>query len=149
MLDGLLYLAIRWDNANRGVHRTAARALLTAAGCHVRPPGGGAVEAALSIYLESFAKTLGSREQLAIAEFADALLVIPKTLAVNAGKVGRFCAAGRNDHVALLGHKACSLHCSMSAGRCCRPIGVRILRPAMYACPTMGTLPWPNQFQTW
>jgi TCP-1/cpn60 chaperonin family len=51
-------------------------------------PGGGAVEAALSIYLESFAKTLGSREQLAIAEFADALLVIPKTLAVNAGKVG-------------------------------------------------------------
>lgn len=45
------------------------------------------MEAALSIYLESFAKTLGSREQLAIAEFADALLVIPKTLAVNAGKV--------------------------------------------------------------
>lgn len=45
------------------------------------------MEAALAIYLESFAKTLGSREQLAIAEFADALLVIPKTLAVNAGKV--------------------------------------------------------------
>eukprot|EP00877_Chromochloris_zofingiensis_P001895 jgi/Chrzof1/11706/Cz06g06090.t1 len=49
-------------------------------------PGGGAVEAALSIYLENFATTLGSREQLAIAEFADALLVIPKTLAVNAAK---------------------------------------------------------------
>lgn len=48
--------------------------------------GGGAVEAALSIYLEGFANTLGSREQLAIAEFADALLVIPKTLAVNAAK---------------------------------------------------------------
>jgi len=47
-------------------------------------PGGGAVEAALSIYLESFAMTLGSREQLAIAEFANALLVIPKTLSVNA-----------------------------------------------------------------
>jgi len=46
-------------------------------------PGGGAVEAALSIYLENFATTLGSREQLAIAEFAEALLVIPKTLAVN------------------------------------------------------------------
>jgi len=46
--------------------------------------GGGAVEAALSIYLENFANTLGSREQLAIAEFAEALLVIPKTLAVNA-----------------------------------------------------------------
>lgn len=48
--------------------------------------GGGAVESALSIYLENFATTLGSREQLAIAEFADALLVIPKTLAVNAAK---------------------------------------------------------------
>ena len=49
-------------------------------------PGGGAVETALSIYLENFATTLGSREQLAIAEFAAALLVIPKTLALNAAK---------------------------------------------------------------
>ncbi|EJD36397.1 chaperonin Cpn60/TCP-1 [Auricularia subglabra TFB-10046 SS5] len=48
--------------------------------------GGGAKEVALSIYLENFATTLGSREQLAIAEFAAALLVIPKTLAVNALK---------------------------------------------------------------
>ena len=47
-------------------------------------PGGGACEAALSIFLENFATQLGSREQLAIAEFARALLVIPKTLAVNA-----------------------------------------------------------------
>ncbi len=46
--------------------------------------GGGAVEGALSIYLENFASTLGSREQLAIAEFAEALLVLPKTLALNA-----------------------------------------------------------------
>jgi len=49
-------------------------------------PGGGAVEAALSIYLEEFAHTLGSREQLAIAEFAEALLIIPKMLAVNAAQ---------------------------------------------------------------
>jgi T-complex protein 1 subunit alpha len=49
-------------------------------------PGGGAVEAALSIYLESFATSLSSIEQLAIAEFAKSLLVIPKTLAVNAAK---------------------------------------------------------------
>eukprot|EP00850_Spirogloea_muscicola_P000030 SM000001S04432 [mRNA] locus=s1:115832:120078:- [translate_table: standard] len=48
--------------------------------------GGGAVEAALSVYLENLATTLGSREQLAIAEFAEALLVIPKILAVNAAK---------------------------------------------------------------
>lgn len=49
-------------------------------------PGGGCVEAALSIYLENFATSVGSREQLAIAEFANALLVIPKCLAVNAAK---------------------------------------------------------------
>jgi len=49
-------------------------------------PGGGACEAALSIYLETFATSLGSREQLAIAEYAKSLLVIPKTLAVNAAK---------------------------------------------------------------
>lgn len=49
-------------------------------------PGGGAVEAALSIYLENFATTIGSREQLAIGEFAKSLLIIPKTLAVNAAK---------------------------------------------------------------
>ncbi|RWS04212.1 T-complex protein 1 subunit alpha-like protein, partial [Dinothrombium tinctorium] len=49
-------------------------------------PGGGAVEAALSIYLESFATSISSREQLAIAEFAKSLLIIPKTLATNAAK---------------------------------------------------------------
>lgn len=49
-------------------------------------PGGGAVEVGLAMYLESFARTLGSREQLAIAEFAQALLVIPKTLAINAAQ---------------------------------------------------------------
>merc|ERR1719247_1828057 len=49
-------------------------------------PGGGSVEAALSIYLENFATTIGSREQLAIAEFAEAMLVIPKQLAVNAAQ---------------------------------------------------------------
>ncbi|KAJ4783288.1 T-complex protein 1 subunit alpha [Rhynchospora pubera] len=48
--------------------------------------GGGAVESALSVYLEYLATTLGSREQLAIAEFAEALLIIPKVLSVNAAK---------------------------------------------------------------
>ncbi|PNF28021.1 T-complex protein 1 subunit alpha [Cryptotermes secundus] len=48
--------------------------------------GGGSVEAALSVYLENFATSLSSREQLAIAEFARSLLVIPKTLAVNAAQ---------------------------------------------------------------
>ena len=47
-------------------------------------PGGGAVETALHIYLEEWATTMGSREQLAIGAFAGALLAIPKTLAINA-----------------------------------------------------------------
>jgi len=47
-------------------------------------PGGGAVETALSIHLEAEARKIHTREQLAIAEFADALLIIPKTLTINA-----------------------------------------------------------------
>jgi T-complex protein 1 subunit alpha len=49
-------------------------------------PGGGAVEVALSIFLDDYARTLGTREQLAIAEFSEALQIIPKTLAINAAK---------------------------------------------------------------
>ncbi|KIK52517.1 hypothetical protein GYMLUDRAFT_1028647 [Collybiopsis luxurians FD-317 M1] len=50
-------------------------------------PGGGAVESALSIYLENFTATLVCfHKQLVIAEFASALLSIPKMLAVNAAK---------------------------------------------------------------
>nr|XP_058917729.1 T-complex protein 1 subunit alpha-like [Kogia breviceps] len=49
-------------------------------------PGGGSGEAALSIYLENYAISMGSREQLAIAKFARSLLVIPDTLAVNAAQ---------------------------------------------------------------
>jgi len=62
-------------------------------------PGGGAVETALSMYLETFAETLGTREMLAVVEFASALLVIPKILAVNA-------AQDATDLVA----KLCTLH---------------------------------------
>jgi len=47
-------------------------------------PGGGAVESALHIYLEEFAGTVGSREQLAIGAFAASLLVVPTTLLNNA-----------------------------------------------------------------
>ena len=59
--------------------------------------GGGSVEAGLAVYLDAFSKTLGTREQLAVKAFADALLVIPKTLAVNAAKdatdlVAKLCA---------------------------------------------------------
>lgn len=46
--------------------------------------GGGAVEAALSIYLDGLATSMSSREQLAVAQFAEALLIIPRTLTINA-----------------------------------------------------------------
>jgi T-complex protein 1 subunit alpha len=48
--------------------------------------GGGCVEVSTSIYLDHMARTLGSREQLAVAEFAEALNVIPKQLTINAAK---------------------------------------------------------------
>lgn len=52
-------------------------------------PGGGAVEAALNIYLQEYAfNTIDTREQLAVDAFAEAMMVIPKTLAVNAAKDG-------------------------------------------------------------
>jgi len=46
-------------------------------------PGGGAVETALAIHLEYFALSLSPRAQLPVAKFAEALLVIPKILALN------------------------------------------------------------------
>ena len=49
-------------------------------------PGGGAVEAALCIFLEDYSKKVPTKEQLAIAEFAESLLVIPKTLVINSSK---------------------------------------------------------------
>ena len=48
-------------------------------------PGGGATELDLSIRLDEFAKKVGGKEQLAVEAFAEALKVIPKTLAENAG----------------------------------------------------------------
>eukprot|EP00392_Amoebophrya_sp_AT5.2_P008636 g8664.t1 len=47
-------------------------------------PGGGAVETQLSLHLDDYARSLDSREQLAVAAFADALMVIPTTLTCNA-----------------------------------------------------------------
>jgi len=76
-------------------------------------PGGGCVESALSIHLENFATSLASREQLAIAEFAQSLLVIPKQLSVNAAtdasemvaKLRAYHAAAQSDTTkAEMGH---------------------------------------------
>jgi len=48
-------------------------------------PGGGAPEIELALRLREYAATVGGREQLAIEAFAEALEIIPKTLAENAG----------------------------------------------------------------
>lgn len=47
--------------------------------------GGGAVEMEIAMGLRSFADSMSGREQLAVKAFADAIEVIPKTLAENAG----------------------------------------------------------------
>jgi thermosome len=47
--------------------------------------GGGACEVELALRLKDFASTVGGREQLAIEAFAEAMEVIPRTLAENAG----------------------------------------------------------------
>jgi thermosome len=47
--------------------------------------GGGAPEVAISKALREYADTISGREQLAIAAFAEALEVVPRTLAENAG----------------------------------------------------------------
>ncbi|WNY25306.1 thermosome subunit alpha [Methanolapillus millepedarum] len=47
--------------------------------------GGGSPEIEVSLRLQEYAATLSGREQLAVSKFADALEVIPQTLAENAG----------------------------------------------------------------
>ncbi len=49
-------------------------------------PGGGAAYLALARDLESYAPTVGGREQLAVEAFASALEGVPRTLARNAGR---------------------------------------------------------------
>jgi thermosome len=48
-------------------------------------PGGGAPEIEVASQLREFAGTLKGREQIAVNRFADAMEIIPKTLAENAG----------------------------------------------------------------
>lgn len=48
-------------------------------------PGGGATEIELALRLREYASTFKGREQLAITKFAEAVEIVPKTLAENAG----------------------------------------------------------------
>ncbi|KAF2423628.1 T-complex protein 1 subunit alpha [Tothia fuscella] len=71
------------DEMERSVHDSLSAVKRTLESGRI-VPGGGAVETALHIYLEEWATSVGSREQLAIASFAQSLLIVPKTLAINA-----------------------------------------------------------------
>ena len=70
------------------VERCFADALGVACQLHEEPrllPGGGATQVALARRLRRYAETIPGREQLAVEAFADALEVIPRALAENAG----------------------------------------------------------------
>ncbi|GAB2229003.1 hypothetical protein Droror1_Dr00023137 [Drosera rotundifolia] len=98
--------------------------------------GGGAVEAALSVYLEYLATTLGSREQLAIAEFAELLLIIPKVLAVNAAKDATELVAKLRAYHHTAQTKADKQHLSsmgldLYKGTVCNNLEAGVIEPAM------------------
>ncbi len=48
-------------------------------------PGGGAAATEIALQLREFAPSVGGREQMAVEAFADAIEVVPRTLAENAG----------------------------------------------------------------
>jgi len=75
------------EEADRSVHDALCAVSRTLESNSV-VPGGGAVEVALALHLESFATNYDSYEQMAIWEFAEALQTIPKTLSSNAALDG-------------------------------------------------------------
>ncbi len=83
LLRGANYLML--DETERSVHDAlcAVKRVLESNNLVV---GGGCVEVSTSLYLENFARTLSSKEQMAINEYAESLNVIPKQLAINAAK---------------------------------------------------------------
>lgn len=98
--------------------------------------GGGAVESALSVYLEYLATTLGSREQLAIAEFAESLLIIPKVLSVNAAKDATELVAKLRAYHHTAQTKADKKHLSsmgldLSEGKIRNNLEAGVIEPAM------------------
>jgi thermosome len=72
------------DEAERGLN-DALHVIADVAEVPKMVAGGGSIEMELSKKVRDFAAQVGGREQLAIEGFADALEVIPRTLADNAG----------------------------------------------------------------
>ncbi|GAB3323643.1 thermosome subunit beta [Haloplanus salinarum] len=72
------------DELERGVQDALDVVSTTAADGRVLP-GGGAVEVELASRLRDYADSVSGREQLAVEAFADAIEVVPRALASNAG----------------------------------------------------------------
>ncbi len=72
------------DNIERALH-DALRVVGVAIEDELLVAGGGSPEVEVSLRLQEYASTLSGREQLAVKAFADALEIIPRTLAENAG----------------------------------------------------------------
>lgn len=72
------------DELERGMH-DALRVTACALEDGKYVPGGGAPEIELALRLRDYAATVGGREHLAIQAFADAIEIIPRSLAENAG----------------------------------------------------------------
>ena len=72
------------DEAERAI-TDAVRAVISTIEVGKVVTGGGAVEMELSRRLKEYARQVGGREQLAIEKFAEALEIIPKTLAESTG----------------------------------------------------------------
>ncbi|OGS43697.1 MAG: thermosome subunit [Euryarchaeota archaeon RBG_13_57_23] len=72
------------DEVERALH-DALKVVAVAIEDGVVVPGGGASEIELSLKLKGYGQSVGGREQLAIEAFAEALEIIPWTLAENAG----------------------------------------------------------------
>ena len=83
LLRGANYLML--DETERSVH-DALCAVKRVLESNTLVVGGGCVEVSTSLYLEDYARSLGSRDQMAISEYAESLNVIPKQLAINAAK---------------------------------------------------------------
>jgi thermosome len=72
------------DEVERALH-DALKVVGVAIEDHSFVTGGGAIEAELAYQLRNYAPTVGGREQLAIETFSNALEIVPRTLAENAG----------------------------------------------------------------
>ena len=72
------------DNIERALH-DALRVVGVVIEDEQLVAGGGSPEVEVSLRLQEYASTLSGREQLAVKAFADALEIIPRTLAENAG----------------------------------------------------------------